>query len=135
MIDEPQLPIATINQYEGLLRRCTASLDEAMLHEAHEFGREMLDRGHGVLDIVALHGRLVAKQASLQPAESLAQFADAASRLLVEALTPFEMTHRGFRAVNTAIQAGEQRSRTPTTRSSPPTWKAVSPRSIARARS
>lgn len=111
MSEDPQLPLANVDEYEALLRSCLTNVDEAALHDAHEFGREMLDRGYSALDLVALHSRLVSRISNVQPPETLHPFTEAASRILVETLTPFEMTHRGFRAANTAIQAGEQRYR------------------------
>jgi PAS domain S-box-containing protein len=111
MIEDPQLPLAFVDAYEALLRSCLTNLDEAALSDAHQFGREMLDRGYGALDVVALHSRLVSRFSALQAPGTHQHFLDASNRLLIETLTPFEMTHRGFRAASTAVQAGEQRYR------------------------
>lgn len=35
----------------------------------------------------------------------------AAEKLFVESMTPFEMTHRGFRETNSALRASEERYR------------------------
>jgi PAS domain S-box-containing protein len=98
-------------QYDALLRAYLQTLDERALLDAHEFGRDMLGRGYGVLDVVGLHHRLAAPLLDPDAGANLPRDLDAAGRLLLEVLTPFEMTHRGFRSTNASLQASEERYR------------------------
>jgi len=109
MPEEAEGPL--LRRYETLLQTGLTTIDEPALHTAHEFGRHMLDHGRGVLDVVALHGRLVNRALEGYPADRRRQCLDGAARLLLESLTPFEMTHRGFNAASTALQASEDRYR------------------------
>ncbi len=98
-------------QYDAFLRAYLRTFDEGALHDAHEFGREMLSRGYGVLDVVGLHHRLAAPLLDPDAGARLPRDLDAAGRLLLEVLTPFEMTHRGFRSANASLQESEERYR------------------------
>jgi PAS domain S-box-containing protein len=100
-----------LSRYDTLLRGTLPNIDEFVLKAAHEFGRDLLDRGYGVLNVVGLHHRLVGRILSAQPPNLVAQSTEAASRLLVESLTPFEMTHSGFRAAHAALEDSEERYR------------------------
>jgi two-component system sensor histidine kinase UhpB len=109
MPEEAEGPL--LRRYEILLQTGLTTVDEAALHTAHDFGRHMLNHGRGVLDVVALHGRLVNRALENYPLDRRRQCLDGAGRLLLESLTPFEMTHRGFNAASTALQASEDRYR------------------------
>ena len=98
-------------RYDDLLRACVRKSDEDTLNRAHQFGRDMLDQGYGVLDIVALHHRAVAPLVDPEASVDLAMDQETAARVLLEVLTPFEMTHRGFRVANTSLQESEERFR------------------------
>ena len=71
--------------------------DEAGLREAYELGREAMSRGVGILGLVDVHNRVfldvLSTARTVEEAQDLAQ---AASAFLVEALSSFEMTQRGF---------------------------------------
>ena len=97
--------------YDDLLRRCFRGFDEATLHDAHELGREGLALGLGVLDMVEIHHRLLSTHLARHAPVGVPQPIDAAGRLLVETLTPFEMVHRGFRTANRALRLSEDRYR------------------------
>jgi light-regulated signal transduction histidine kinase (bacteriophytochrome) len=77
--------------------------DEIGLHRAYELGRTALTGGLGVLEIAALHhealGRLNADDTA---AISRAQFARAAE-FFAEALSPFEMSLRGYQETNSRL--------------------------------
>jgi PAS domain S-box-containing protein len=107
---EDALP-AIEQAYGDLLRRCCAGFEEATQQAAHELGRDALTRGMGVLDLVDLHHRSLAPCLASLTAPAVADAVEAASRLLAEALSPFEMVHRGFRAANHALRASEDRYR------------------------
>ena len=98
-------------RYDALLRDCLQKSDEDTLNRAHEFGRDMLDRGYGVLDIVALHHRAAGPLVDPEASADVATDQKTAARVLLEVLTPFEMTHRGFRVANTSLQESEERYR------------------------
>ncbi len=106
-----QFDPSLLAQYEAFLRAYLRTFDESALHAAHEFGREMLSRGYGVLDVVGLHHRLAAPLLDPDAGAHLPRDLDAAGRLLLEVLTPFEMTHRGFRSANASLQESEERYR------------------------
>jgi PAS domain S-box-containing protein len=100
---------SAVARYDQLLRAYLRTEDEEGLSHAHEFGREMLDRGYGVLDMVALHQRAVSEAADGDDRHPSARDFPAASRLLFEVLTPFEMTYRGFRSANVSLHESEER--------------------------
>jgi PAS domain S-box-containing protein len=99
--------------YNDLLTRCFADTEEATLQAAHELGREALTRGLGLLDVIEIHNRLLARRLSAQPmsTDELTPRLEAAGRLLAECLTPFEMVHRGVRGTQTALRDSEDRYR------------------------
>ena len=74
-------------------------LDENGLTAAYDLGRRAMQRGIGLLDLVRVHDEVyvevVASARDVVEAEGLAR---AASAFLLEALSSFEMTQRGFMA-------------------------------------
>lgn len=99
------------SRYEELLRAYLRHPDEHALSDGHDFGRELLDRGCGVLDVLALHTRLANDLVDADANRHRRRDLDAAGRFLLEVLTPFEMTHRGFRSANASLQESEERYR------------------------
>jgi light-regulated signal transduction histidine kinase (bacteriophytochrome) len=81
--------------YAGTLSGYLIQADEEARLHAHELGRKALTGGIGVLDIVTLHHEALASlgEAGSLPLERAAEF-------LVESLTPFEMSLRGYREAN-----------------------------------
>src|SRR5207249_1786614 len=78
---------------------------EAVLERAYTLGRLASARGLGVLDMARVH------QAALEEllqcasaAENQQQSLRAAETFFLEALSPFEVTHRGFRETNRKLQ-------------------------------
>ncbi len=100
-----------LGRYEELLRAFLNDGDETALQGAHDLGRELLDRDHGLLDVIAVHQKLVATLSAEEAAGLAPNRLDWADRFLLEVLTPFEMTHRGFRAANASLQQSEERYR------------------------
>lgn len=83
------------------LRALTAYLEdtgESGLKQAYELGRIAVAEGKGVLEFVAMHHAALQKLFSdPRPAADGAQVLRGAEKFLVESLSPYEMTHRGFR--------------------------------------
>ncbi|PTX90738.1 PAS domain S-box protein [Opitutus sp. ER46] len=87
-----------VGPYHDALATYAASGEEELLHRAYELGREALQEGCGVLDMVRLHQEAVAKLvASTATPLATVRLARAVEAFLMEALSPFEAAHRGFR--------------------------------------
>jgi signal transduction histidine kinase len=99
---------------DELLRTYTAALrdflqhagDESALLKAYEAGREGVDAGLGVLDMVAVHMQALdlalGESATLEEALNKSM---ASAGLLLETLGPFEMAYRGFREANEKLSS------------------------------
>jgi PAS domain S-box-containing protein len=96
-------------RYVALLQAYVESSDEAVLVAAHEYGRELLAREWGVLEVVSMHSRSVWNAVGRDGAPDRAPGLVAAERLLLEVLVPFEMAHRALRTANAALQESEDR--------------------------
>jgi two-component system sensor histidine kinase UhpB len=99
-------------EHEAVLRDYFGGAGEAALERAYELGRRALADDLGVLDVATLHYNALLRVSppALTPA-AWARTIKAAERLLVESLTPFEMTHRGFQEAHAALRASEERYR------------------------
>ena len=87
-----------VAQYRDALSTYAASGEEQHLQSAYELGRSALNLGFGVLDMVRLHQEaLVAVVASTAAPVATVRLAKAVETFLMEALSPFEAAHRGFR--------------------------------------
>lgn len=74
---------------------------EVALAGAYELGRTALAEGLGVLEIAMVHSRVVARILTRPLSDcERDRLPEALERFFVEALSPFEMTHRGFREAN-----------------------------------
>src|SRR5205814_1262340 len=91
--------------YAARLRAYLAHEQEAILEQAYKLGRKVMGRSVGVLEMARIHQEALAacllppglrkeKQLSLQAAETF----------FMEALSPFEAAHRGFREANSRLQ-------------------------------
>ncbi len=92
-------------RYAATLRRYLADEQEAVLEQAYELGRLAIARGLGVLDMARIHQEALTEW--LRPtsaAESRQARLNAAETFFLETLSPFEMTHRGFRETNRKLQ-------------------------------
>jgi signal transduction histidine kinase len=83
------------DEYASWLRVHLDGAGEAPLCHAYEIGREALAAGLGVLDVVAIHFAAVR---TLHPDPS------GAEAFLIEALSPFEIVHRGCHEANSALR-------------------------------
>lgn len=86
-------------EYALALRAYLASTDERGLTAAYELGRGAVDRGAGVLDILAAHTEAL----HLVLDEAPAEVARAAAAFLFECIAPLEMAYRGFIDANHAL--------------------------------
>ena len=92
-------------RYAAALQRYWEDEQEAVLGEAYELGRSAVARGLGVLDMARSHQQALAR--ALAPPfrpESFAGALRAAEAFFLESLSPFEVTHRGFRETNLELQ-------------------------------
>jgi signal transduction histidine kinase len=75
------------------------------LHQAYELGRKTVADGLGVIDMAKIHEEVLANLLPRSPAarEGL-EIARTAGAFLTESLSPFEITHRGFRDANRTLR-------------------------------
>jgi PAS domain S-box-containing protein len=100
------------DQYTRTLQDYLAATGETNLHCAYELGRRALDEGLGVLEMASLHHHALATvEAGVRAPEERRNILEAAGNFFAEALSPFEMTHRGFRETNMALRQSEERYR------------------------
>lgn len=92
-------------QYTGLLGKYLALQQETLLEQAYQLGREAMRRGLGVLDMVHIHQRAVAPHLSTPCSRNgNALVPKAVETFFMEALSPFEAAHRGFRDANLRLR-------------------------------
>jgi signal transduction histidine kinase len=86
------------SDYREALAAYLAGGGEALLARAYELGREALTAGRSIPELVGTHQRAVnALIAGTRNERRVSARVDAAGNFLAEALSPFEMTHRGYR--------------------------------------
>ncbi len=95
-------------QYTAALKEYLAGGRETALQRAYELGRQAVESGLGLLQISAVHHQALAAIFVLRPRPRVVK---AAGEFLAESLAPFEMTYRGFREANAALEASEERYR------------------------
>src|SRR5205823_6130366 len=82
------------HEYKTALRDCLQGAGEAALAHAYELGRIAAGSGVGVVELATIHDRALREVLGDEaPPEQVDQF-------FTEALSPFEMTHRGFKEAN-----------------------------------
>src|SRR5260221_5317508 len=95
--------------YDVTLRKYLTDEQEAGLEQALELGRKAIAQGLGVLDMARVHQEALEKMfrspAGTKSEEHILQAAEA---FLLESLSPFEATHRGFREMNLKLQERNQ---------------------------
>ena len=94
-----------LKQYTNALEDHLAGGGETALQEAYELGRRALAEGLGVLDMASLHADALATVLlrAATPADCTATV-NAGANFFAESLSPFEMTHRGYREANMALR-------------------------------
>lgn len=88
----------------GLRRFYLAREREAVLEEAYELGRAAIAAGFGVLDMARVH--LEAREKMLRSdsgGTNRTRITKLAGAFLLQTLSPFEATHRGFRETNVEL--------------------------------
>ena len=95
-------PIA--KRYTAGLQAYLTGGEEAALQYAYELGRDALNRGVGLLDMITLHHHALGTVLRSMPiAQQTLEKTMSAELFLLESLSPFEMTHRGFRESNVLL--------------------------------
>ena len=85
-------------RYARVLRRYLAHEQEAALEQAYELGRRAVVKGLGVLDMVRIHEKALEQTVwRTHPPSRNLHALESAETFFLETLSPFEMTHRGFR--------------------------------------
>ena len=91
---------------------------ESGLAHAYELGRNGIDDGGGLLHILHMHGRAVNTILESTPGgDEVGRRLNASTEFLVEALSPFEMVFRGYRAL---VKGAADKRRRPSLRGSSP---------------
>ena len=86
------------SDYQQTLAEYVEHGGEALLARAYELGRAALGAGRSIPDLVGVHGRALQDIVSGARAPGNAVLlVESAATFLAEALSPFEMTHRGYR--------------------------------------
>jgi len=83
-------------RYASWLAVHVQSAGERPLSHAYEIGRQALASGLGILEVATLHVEAMKRLAIRDP--------EAAQAFLVEALSPFEIVHRGVQESNAALR-------------------------------
>jgi len=96
--------------YTAALQNYLTAEGEEVLHLAYELGRKAIGEGLGILDVARIHQE--ASFAAMLPALALAQNQrqlQAVENFFMEALSPFEAHHRGFREANVSLRELNER--------------------------
>ncbi len=87
------------HEYSTALRDCVTGAGEVALTHAYELGRMAAGTGIGVVELAAIHDHALREVLGDQaPPAEVDQF-------FAEALSPYEMTHRGFREANERLES------------------------------
>src|ERR1051325_2029957 len=88
-------------QYAAALTQYLARQHEAILEQAYELGRKAASEGMGLLDVAKAHQEAISSLLLEAPTTQAGGKAlRAAEAFLMETLSPFEATHRGFQETN-----------------------------------
>jgi signal transduction histidine kinase len=91
-------PDRLAQEYRGALYDYLACAGEAPLARAYQLGRDAIAEGRSIPDIVGIHGAVLQELlAGTDGGSRIGGLADSAAQFLAESLSPFEMTHRGYR--------------------------------------
>jgi signal transduction histidine kinase len=93
-----------LEEYTGALRDHLSDAGEDKLVHAYELGRRAMAEELGVLDIVELHHRALSRLLEAERGVTATQALTGTQTFLSEALSPFEITHRGFREATEVMQ-------------------------------
>ena len=90
------------HEYSTALRDCVSGAGEVALSHAYELGRMAAGTGIGVVELAEIHDHAMREVLGEQAPPA------AADQFFAEALSPFEMTHRGFREANARLEAANR---------------------------
>lgn len=91
-------------EYRLALQDYLEGAGEVALNRAYEIGRKAIADKLALLDLAVIHHQaLVEVLENAQARRDVAQTVKLAGNLLTECLSPFEMTHRGFREANARL--------------------------------
>jgi signal transduction histidine kinase len=90
--------------YTVALKKYLADEQEAVLAQAYELGRLAIARGLGVLDMARMHQQALENSGFPTPNFDRNSAQKAAGTFFLESLSPFEVTHRGFRETNSRLE-------------------------------
>jgi len=82
--------------YRAAFFRYLPRRDEAALRTAYELGRTAVERGVSLLEIARLHHDVLLEVLVDTTTAELTQVATAAAEFVLEVLSTFDMTQRGF---------------------------------------
>lgn len=92
-------------QYRLALDAALSGAHEEVLERAYSVGRETLSSGLGLLDAAAMHHEALLDALRQRHADAVAShIVEIADLVLLESLSPFEMSHRGFGEANAALR-------------------------------
>lgn len=91
-------------EYTAALRDYVARGEESALQQAFDLGRRAIKDEPSVLDITAIHHEALARLLRETPDASRERVLQEASEFLMQAISPFEMTHRGFQETNARLR-------------------------------
>ena len=93
-----------LDDYEHALQRFLGGAGEEALSRAYDIGRSVLADGLGILDLVSMHEEAVGRLLKDASPPQLARFVQDVGSFLIEALSPFELSHRGVGEANAALR-------------------------------
>jgi signal transduction histidine kinase/CheY-like chemotaxis protein len=99
------LPPVFEQQYAAALESQITDAGEAALHQAYELGRQALNAGLSVLDLILLHHDTLGRILINDPVEDAGLCLRRAAGFLAECVSPFEMTLLGYRESNLRLTA------------------------------
>ncbi|HEY3131852.1 MAG TPA: PAS domain S-box protein [Acidobacteriota bacterium] len=92
-------------QYISALQIYLEELSEASLRRAYELGRQAVAENIGILDFVRIHHETLEQLSTWsRTLKEPARAGKAAAEFFAECLSPYEMTHRGFREANDTLR-------------------------------
>ncbi len=101
--------VRLVNEYSSALHDYLARRDEVNLQRAYELGRFGLREGIGIIDLATVHHEaLAATLLGIRTVEDAADTVKAGAGFFAESLSPFEMTHRGFRETALALRCQQE---------------------------
>jgi light-regulated signal transduction histidine kinase (bacteriophytochrome) len=98
--------------YRQAVSECLSGAGESALQQGYELGRQAVQDGLGVMDIVSAHKKaLLDLLADASTADGCRKAAISSYDLFMESLAPFELTHRGFlevESLNNKLEAANK---------------------------